>query len=70
MLKEQNAERHRRIEQELSQLCYRRLLLTRELETVDKRIPILEGAMSENEAAGKDVETQEAIDKSKEAEKA
>jgi len=61
MLKEQLDGRHVRMERELSQLCYRRLLLTRELETIDKRIAQLEGAIQENEAASRDAATEAAI---------
>jgi len=68
VLREHLNERKVSLEAELLQLCYRRLLLTRELEAVDKRIPQIEGALSENEAAIKDAATQEAIDKSKEPE--
>ena len=63
MLTEQLSERRARLEGELSQLSYRRLLLTRDLEAIDKRIPVLEGAINENDAASRDVATQAAIDK-------
>lgn len=65
MLKEQNAQRHMRLEQELANFCYRRLMLMRELETLDKNILGIEGAIRENEATLRDLQTQETIDKAK-----
>jgi len=65
MLKEHNAERHAQLERELSGCCYRRLLLTRELETLDKTISQLEAAITENEATQRDLQTQEVIEKAK-----
>ncbi len=65
MLKEQNAERHTQLEAELSRLCYRRLLLKRELEAIDKNILQLEGAIRENEATLRDLKTEEAIEAAK-----
>jgi len=62
MLKERNAERHAALERELAQLSYRRLLLCRQIEEADKRIGQVEGALAENEAAKRDLETQATID--------
>ncbi len=67
MLTEANALRHGRLEQELSSSCYRRLLLVRELEAIDKHIGELEGAIRENEATARDIATQQAIDAAKAA---
>lgn len=62
MLAEANAERHAALEGELSRLCYRRLLLVRDLEDIDKTIGQLEAAIAENEATARDIQTQQAID--------
>jgi len=65
MLKEKNAERHRQLEEELARLCYRRLLLMRELETIDETVQQLEGAIRENEATLRDLKTEELIQSAK-----
>lgn len=65
MLKEQNVARHSQLEQELSRFCYRRLMLSRELETIDKGILGIEGALRENEATQRDVKIEEAIEAAK-----
>lgn len=67
MLKDQNAERHTRLQRELGQLCYRRLMLTRELEGIDKTIVQLEGAVAESQATRRDIQTDEAIQAAKAA---
>lgn len=67
MLTEQNAQRHAILEKELSQLSYRHLLLVRELEAIDKHITELEGAIRENEATRRDLQTQASIDAAKAA---
>ena len=68
MLKEQNAGRHAQLERELSQLSYKRVLLCRQLEEVDKRMTQFESALAENEATKRDIETDEAIRAAKAAE--
>jgi len=67
MLSKANAERHGQLERELSLLCYRRVLLCRQVEEADKRIGQLEAALQENEAAKRDIETQATIDAAKAA---
>jgi hypothetical protein len=49
------------IDGELRDLLYRRLLLERERDAIDKRIGYLEGALNENEATRRDADTEAAI---------
>lgn len=49
----------------LLNLLYRKLMIQRELEDIDKRIMQIEGAMNENEALRRDVNTQAALDANK-----
>lgn len=50
----------------LKDLVYRRLLLTREIENLDKNIATIEGAINENETTRRDLNTEEQIKKAKE----
>jgi hypothetical protein len=61
MLKEQNAGRHAQLEREVLQLSYKRVLLCRQLDEIDKRMAQFESALAENEAAKRDIQTDEAI---------
>ena len=67
MLREANVERHAKLERELAQEAYQRVLLYRQAEEADKRIGQLEAALQENEAAKRDIETQATIDAAKAA---
>lgn len=65
MISENQKARQATLEYELRSLLYRRLLLEREKEIIDQRIGQIEGALNENEAAGRDIGTQAAIDQAK-----
>ena len=61
MIKKNQIQRRARLEQELGQLCYKRMALQKQLEDVDKQILLKDGAMNENEALRRDISTDEAI---------
>jgi hypothetical protein len=58
---QENTNRRARIDNDLKELCYRRVLLERELEGLDEQIRYLEGALLENEATRRDLNTEAAI---------
>jgi|WetSurMetagenome_2_1015567.scaffolds.fasta_scaffold1379827_2 hypothetical protein len=61
MITENRYARRATIDAELRDLLYRRLLLEREREALEKRINYLEGALNENEAIRRDIDTDAAI---------
>jgi hypothetical protein len=65
MLREQLQSRKDQYSVQIGKLAYERLQLLRRVDEIDKLIPQLEGAQTENAQALKDLATQEAIDKAK-----
>jgi hypothetical protein len=65
MLREQLQSRNDQYVVQIGKLAYERLQLLRRVDEIDKLIPQLEGAQTENTQALKDLATQEAIDKAK-----
>jgi len=61
MLEQENTKRRVRLDAQLREACYRRVLLQRDLEGLDKQILILEGAITENESSRRDITTEAAI---------
>jgi len=61
MLEQENTNRRMRLEMGLKDLCYRRVLLQRELEVLDQQILKFEGSLAENEATRRDINTEAAI---------
>ncbi len=66
VVQEENELRRGRMNAALKDLVYRRLLLTREIENLDKNIATIEGAINENETTRRDLNTEEQIKKAKE----
>jgi prefoldin subunit 5 len=61
MLELENTNRRTRLEAGLKDLCYRRIILQRELEALDQQILKFEGSIAENEATRRDITTEAAI---------
>ena len=68
MLKEAMQTRLQQYRNKLYSLAYERLQLQKKMEDIDVSIKQLEAAIVENEQASRDINTQEAIDKSKQEE--
>jgi hypothetical protein len=61
MLAQENMNRRARLDAQFRELCYRRVILQRELEALEKQILKYEGAITENEATRRDINTEAAI---------
>ena len=68
MIKENQIQRREHLDKEILGLCYQRMVLQRQLEDIEKQIRMKEGAVNENEALRRDIDTEEAITKAKEPE--
>ena len=61
VIKENQIQRRNRLDQEILTLLYKRMVLQKQLEDVEKQILSKDGAINENEALRRDINTEEAM---------